>query len=85
MDVLRGARANVRLLSLANGSPVIAKLILGETFSWPVDGNIRFIDRRPLFVVVVVNSIKRLTLAGRLEKRTSELVIIAEPQIPRGL
>ncbi len=37
------------LLSLANGSPVIAKLILGEAYATPIDGNTRFIDGRPLF------------------------------------
>jgi CDP-2,3-bis-(O-geranylgeranyl)-sn-glycerol synthase len=37
------------LLSLANGSPVIAKLILGEAYATPIDDNTRFIDGRPLF------------------------------------
>lgn len=37
------------LLMLANGSPVIAKWILGHHCSWPLDGNIIFIDGRPLF------------------------------------
>lgn len=37
------------LLSLANGAPVIAKRILGQTCAMPVDGNARFIDQRPLF------------------------------------
>jgi CDP-archaeol synthase len=36
------------LLSLANGSPVIAKRIFGETYVAPVDGNARFVDGRPL-------------------------------------
>ena len=36
------------LLSLANGSPVIAKRIFGETWATPVDGNARFIDGHPL-------------------------------------
>ena len=36
------------LLSLANGSPVIAKRIFGETYAGPVDGNARFVDGRPL-------------------------------------
>jgi|SRR5512139_1803505 CDP-2,3-bis-(O-geranylgeranyl)-sn-glycerol synthase len=36
------------LLSVANGSPVIAKRILGEAFSTPVDGGARFFDGRPL-------------------------------------
>lgn len=37
------------LLTLANGAPVVAKKVLGEYFSWPLDGNIRFVDGRPLF------------------------------------
>jgi CDP-2,3-bis-(O-geranylgeranyl)-sn-glycerol synthase len=36
------------LLSLANGSPVIAKRIFGETYAAPVDGNARFFDGRPV-------------------------------------
>jgi CDP-2,3-bis-(O-geranylgeranyl)-sn-glycerol synthase len=36
------------LLSLANGSPVIAKRILSENYAAPIDGNTRFVDRRPL-------------------------------------
>ncbi len=37
------------LLTLANGSPVIAKWIFGNRCSWPLDGNIKFVDGRPLF------------------------------------
>lgn len=37
------------LVTLANGSPVVAKKILGEYCSWPLDGNIMFVDGRPLF------------------------------------
>ena len=37
------------LLSLANASPVIAKLFLGKTYARPIDGNTQFIDGRPLF------------------------------------
>jgi CDP-archaeol synthase len=37
------------LLSLANGSPVFAKRILGEAYATPIDGGTRFIDGRPLF------------------------------------
>jgi CDP-archaeol synthase len=44
-----GALAQVLvLLSLANGSPVIAKRIFGETYIAPLDGNARFLDGRPL-------------------------------------
>ena len=34
---------------LANGTPVIAKKILGDRYSYPLDGNLRFADGRPLF------------------------------------
>jgi len=37
------------LLTLANGSPVIAKWIFGNHCSWSLDGNIKFVDGRPLF------------------------------------
>jgi hypothetical protein len=37
------------LLTLANGSPVIAKWIFGDYCSWPLDGNTKFVDGRPLF------------------------------------
>ncbi len=37
------------LLALANGTPVIAKNILGNRFSYPLDGNLRFVDGRSLF------------------------------------
>jgi len=36
------------LLTLANGAPVIAKKILGERVTWPLDGGASFIDGRPL-------------------------------------
>lgn len=37
------------LLMLANGTPVIAKKIMGDHFSYPVDGNCTFTDGRPFF------------------------------------
>src|ERR1019366_7611444 len=37
------------LVTLANGAPVIAKRILANHFAWPLDGNLNFIDGRPLF------------------------------------
>lgn len=37
------------LLTVANGTPVIAAKILGSSFAAPVDGNTEFIDGRPLF------------------------------------
>lgn len=37
------------LLMLANGTPVVARKILGERFSYPLDGGVEFVDGRPLF------------------------------------
>jgi CDP-diglyceride synthetase len=37
------------LLALANGSPVVAKRICGNHGSWPLDGNIKFVDGRSIF------------------------------------
>jgi hypothetical protein len=37
------------LLTLANGTPIVAKKILGSRFSFPVDAGTSFWDRRPLF------------------------------------
>ena len=37
------------LLTLANGTPVIAKKIFGSRFAHPLDGGVTFLDRRPLF------------------------------------
>jgi CDP-diglyceride synthetase len=37
------------LLMLANGTPVIAKKLLGDRYSYPLDGNLTFADGRPLF------------------------------------
>jgi CDP-2,3-bis-(O-geranylgeranyl)-sn-glycerol synthase len=36
-------------LAIANGSPVIATRILGNRYAWPLDGDARFFDGRPLF------------------------------------
>ena len=37
------------LLTLANGTPVIAKKVFGDFLAWPVDGGSRFVDGRALF------------------------------------
>ena len=37
------------LLMLANGTPVIAKKLLGDRYSYPLDGNLTFAGGRPLF------------------------------------
>ena len=36
------------LLTLANGTPVIAKKIFGDRLAWPLDGGLGFIDGQPL-------------------------------------
>lgn len=37
------------LLLVSNGTPVVAKWILGKRFATPLDGGIGFVDGRPLF------------------------------------
>ena len=37
------------LLTLANGAPVIAQKLLGNSLAWPVDGGCKFFDHRPVF------------------------------------
>jgi CDP-diglyceride synthetase len=37
------------LLAVANGTPVVAKLLFGNRFSHPLDGNVALPDGRPLF------------------------------------
>ena len=39
------------LLITANGTPVIAGAVLGDRWAWPLDGNTRFTDQRPLLGV----------------------------------
>jgi CDP-2,3-bis-(O-geranylgeranyl)-sn-glycerol synthase len=39
----------VLLLAIANGTPVIAEMVLGRFLSYPVDAGKTFIDGRPLF------------------------------------
>ena len=36
------------LLITANGTPVITSILLGDRWAWPLDGNTRFTDQRPL-------------------------------------
>jgi CDP-archaeol synthase len=36
------------LLTLANGTPVVAKKIFGQRFAWPLDAGINFFDGRPV-------------------------------------
>jgi CDP-archaeol synthase len=36
------------LLMLANGTPLVAKKLLGERYSYPLDCNLKFSDGRPL-------------------------------------
>jgi len=37
------------LLAVANGSPVIAKRVFGQRFSWPLDAGATLFDGRPVF------------------------------------
>ena|SRR5437016_1180380 len=37
------------LLGLANGTPLVAKKLLADRFSVPLDGHLRFVDGRPFF------------------------------------
>ena len=37
------------LLTLANGTPVVAKKVFGQTFALPLDAGLTFFDGRPLF------------------------------------
>jgi hypothetical protein len=37
------------LITVANGSPVLATRLLGDRWAWPVDGGTRLWDGRPLF------------------------------------
>jgi len=36
-------------LMLANGTPLIAKKMIGDYYSYPLDGNLTFADGRPVF------------------------------------
>lgn len=37
------------LIILANGAPILAHNLLGNKADYPIDGNLHFIDKRPLF------------------------------------
>ena len=37
------------LIAVANGTPVLAKKLFGESFAYPLDGGARFFDGRPIF------------------------------------
>lgn len=50
------------LLMLANGTPLIAKKLFGERYSYPLDGNVTFADGRPVFGRS--KTIRGLVLAG---------------------
>ena len=61
------------LLITANGAPVIASVLLGNRWAWPLDGNTRFTDQRPLLgisktfrglVVAIVATAVVATLLG---------------------
>src|SRR5215472_14738167 len=50
------------LLTLANGTPLVAKKLFGERYSHPLDGNVTFADGRPLFGPS--KTIRGIVLAG---------------------
>lgn len=70
------------LLSTANGTPVLAKRLCGDRLSQPIDGDLVFFDRRPLFgpsktirgalVSVVLTTLAALALG--LDAATGALV-----------
>ncbi len=37
------------LIWVANGAPILARMLFGTRFSYPVDGSARFLDGRPFF------------------------------------
>ena len=37
------------LIGVANGTPVIVKKLLDEHWDFPLDGNLRFFDKKPIF------------------------------------
>ncbi|QWG17374.1 CDP-archaeol synthase [Bradyrhizobium sediminis] len=48
MDISAILQAMI-LLTLANGTPVVAKRVFGPSFALPLDGGLTFFDGRPLF------------------------------------
>ena len=70
------------LLTLANGTPVIAKDILGSHFAFPIDGGANFVDGRPvlgssktfrgIFLSILVTSAFAPTV--RMDWKTGALV-----------
>jgi len=48
MDISAILQAMI-LLTLANGTPVVAKRVFGQSFALPLDAGLTFFDRRPLF------------------------------------
>jgi hypothetical protein len=81
MQILALAQSLV-LLTLANGTPVIAKKVFGNRLARPLDGGVRFLDRRPLLgtsktirgiVVSIVVTTASAPLVG-LEPRIGALV-----------
>jgi CDP-archaeol synthase len=59
------------LLSVANGTPVVIKQVLGSRFAQPIDGGFKFFDTRPIFgpsktIRGAMSSIVLTTLVGLL-------------------
>jgi CDP-2,3-bis-(O-geranylgeranyl)-sn-glycerol synthase len=48
VQALLDAGVMLLLLGVANGSPIVARRLLGDRWGWPLDGGWRFFDGRPL-------------------------------------
>ena len=81
------------LLMVANGTPVIAKKLLGSRCSYPLDGGVGFIDGRPLFgtsktirgillAIVTTVAAAPATLRKFLRFKSSTVVLTAERYPP---
>jgi CDP-2,3-bis-(O-geranylgeranyl)-sn-glycerol synthase len=65
------ALALLFLLFVANGTPVILRILMKEKFNMPVDGNLTFMDSRPLLGTAktirgIIGSVVLTTLAAPL-------------------
>jgi CDP-2,3-bis-(O-geranylgeranyl)-sn-glycerol synthase len=63
------------LLMLANGTPVIAKKVLGDRYAYPLDGNLTFADTRPVFGPS--KTIRGITLAVLVTTAGAPLIDLA--------
>jgi len=71
----------VVLVGVANGTPVLAKRLLGNRFAWPLDGGAVFVDGRPLLGLAktargIVTSLLATPLAAALMGLSWELGVL---------